>query len=256
MRVAHLTKLIILGSANAVPDLYHENTYMVLVGQERGVLIDCVGNPLLRFQQVGLEVDHLEDIILTHFHPDHVSGVPSFLMNTWLMGRKKPIDIYGLGYTVERMEKVMDFFDWTSWPNLYPVNFHSLPEREMTPVLETDEYRLFSSTVRHLIPTIGLRVEFPQSGKALAYSCDTEPCEQVVRLASGVDVLIHEAAGGTIGHSSAAQAGEIAAQAGAKSLYLIHYPTQGVNHASLLAEARTTYAGPVALAEDFLELNF
>ncbi|HLA97209.1 MAG TPA: ribonuclease Z [Anaerolineales bacterium] len=251
-----MPKLIILGSANAVPDLEHENTYMVLVGQERSVLIDCVGNPLLRFQQVGVDADHLQDIILTHFHPDHVSGVPSFLMNTWLMGRKQSIDIHGLSYTIERMEKVMDFFDWASWPNLYPVNFHSLSEGEMVPVLETDEFRIYASVVRHLIPTIGLRMEFPRNGKALAYSCDTEPCEQVIRLASDVDVLIHEAAGGTIGHSSAAQAGGIAAQAGAKSLYLIHYPTQGVNHANLVAEARITYDGPVELAEDFLELRF
>ncbi len=251
-----MPRLVVLGSANAVPDMEHENTHMALVGQDRIVLIDCVGNPLLRFQQARLEVDHLTDIILTHFHPDHVSGVPSFLMNSWLLGRKTPMDIHGLGYAVERMEKVMDFFDWTSWPNMYPVKFHPLLEQEMVPVLETDEYRVFASLVHHLIPTIGLRVEFPQSGKVLAYSCDTEPCEEVVRLASGADVLLHEAAGATIGHTSAAQAGKIASQARAKSLYLIHYPTQGGKQQGLIHEARTTYDGPVALAEDFLELNF
>lgn len=251
-----MSKLVVLGSANAVPDVDHENTYMVLVGQRRSLLIDCVGNPLLRFKQVGLEVNQLTDLILTHFHPDHVSGVPSFIMNTWLLGRKTAFDIHGLGYTVERMEKVMEFYDWATWPNLYPVNFHPLPAQEMVPVLETDEFRVYASLVHHLIPTIGLRVEFSQSGKVLAYSCDTEPCEEVVRLAAGADVLIHEAAGATIGHTSASQAGKIATRAGVKSLYLIHYPTQDGEHLSLIAEARTTYAGPVALAEDFLELNF
>jgi len=251
-----LPKLVILGSANAVPDLEHENTHMALVGQEGCVLIDCVGNPLLRFQQAGLDVERLTDIILTHFHPDHVSGVPSFLMNTWLLGRKTPIDIHGLGYVVERMERVMEFFDWDSWPKMYPVTFQPVPEQEMAPVLESKEYRVFSSVVHHLIPTIGLRIEFPQSGKVLAYSCDTEPCEEVVRLASGADVLLHEAAGASIGHTSAAQAGEIASQAKAKSLYLIHYPTQPGKHQELIIEAGTTFNGPVALAEDFLEIQF
>jgi len=251
-----LTKVIILGSASAVPDLQHENTSMILVGQRRNVLIDCVGNPLLRFQLAGVDVDQLTDIILTHFHPDHVSGVPAFLMNTWLLGRKKPIDIHGLGYTVERMEKVMGFYDWAAWPNLYPVNFHPLPEQEMSLVLETDEFRIYASLVRHLIPTIGLRVEFLHTGQVMAYSCDTEPCDQVIRLASNADVLIHEATGETIGHTSAAQAGKIAAQAGARSLYLIHYPPQSSNSRGLVVEAKTTYEGPVTLAEDLMVLNF
>ncbi|UCH59094.1 MAG: MBL fold metallo-hydrolase [Anaerolineales bacterium] len=251
-----MPKLVILGSANAVPDLMHENTHMALVGQEQSVLIDCVGNPLLRFQQAGIEVNHLTDIILTHFHPDHVSGVPSFLMNTWLLGRKRQIDIHGLGYVVERMEKILEFFDWTNWPKMYPVRFHPLSDQEMVTILETSEYRILSSLVHHLIPTIGLRVEFPQSGKVLAYSCDTEPCEEVVRLAADADVLLHEASGETIGHTSAAQAGKIATQARAKALYLIHYPTQEGKLQELVNEARTMYDGPVALAEDFLELSF
>ena len=44
----------------------------------------------------------------------------------------------------------------------------------------------------------------------MAYSCDTEPCDEVIRLSEGVDVLIHEATGESLGHSSARQAGEIA----------------------------------------------
>jgi ribonuclease Z len=90
----------------------------------------------------------------------------------------------------------------------------------------------------------------------MAYSCDTEPCPQVVTLASGVDVLIHEAAGNSPGHSSASQAGEIAREAEVGSLYLIHYRTGGYDSHHLVSEAQEKYSGKVALAEDFMELDF
>ena len=110
--------------------------------------------------------------------------------------------------------------------------------------------------MRHLIPTIGLRFEFKASQKVLAYSCDTEPCTEVVHLAEGADVLIHEASGASLGHSSAAQAGQIAAQAEAYKLYLIHYPTGEYTNGNLIAEARQHYQGEIGLAKDFMTLDF
>jgi len=50
-----MPKLIILGSSNSIPDLKHENSHMVFVGQESTVLIDCASNPILRLKQVGIE---------------------------------------------------------------------------------------------------------------------------------------------------------------------------------------------------------
>ena len=103
---------------------------------------------------------------------------------------------------------------------------------------------------------MGLRIDFLDNSKSMAYSCDTEPCDEVVRLAREVDVLIHEASGASMGHTSASQAGEIAKRAEAGSLYLIHYPTGNFNSRILVDEAQANFNGPVALAEDFMELEF
>lgn len=251
-----MPKLIILGTSNAIPDEHHENTHMALVGEKRTVLIDCVNNPIVRLRQAGLDINQLTDLVLTHFHPDHVSGVPSLLMNSWLLGRRQPLDIYGLSYTLERLEKMMDFYDWATWPDFFQVNFHPVPEKEMAPVLENDEFLIYSSPVHHIVPTIGLRVEFKKSDRVLAYSCDTEPCQEVINLAAGADVLIHEATGASFGHSSAAQAGTIARQAEVGHLYLIHYQTGDFEALSLLPQAEETFNGRVSLAEDFMELTF
>ena len=251
-----MSKLIILGSSNAVSSKDSENTHMVLLGEERNVMVDCVNNPIHRLEQAGVDFNDLTDLILTHFHPDHVSGVPLLLMDMWLRGRQKLINIYGLHYTLDRMENLMSMYSWENWPNFFPVAFHRLPANELTPVLDCDDFSIFASPVHHLIPTIGLRFELKQSQKVVAYSCDTEPCEEVVHLAEGADVLIHEATGAIRGHSSAEQAGQIAAQAEAGKLYLIHYPTGNYTNQNLIAEARQAYQGEIDLATDFMTLDF
>jgi ribonuclease Z len=251
-----MARLVVLGSSNAIPTEGHENTHFALVGSQRTCLVDCVANPILRLPRAGIVFDEVTDLILTHFHPDHISGVPLLLMNLWLMGRKRPLEIHGLDHTLDRIEALMDAFDWKKWPNFYPVRFNRIPESRHTPVLENEEFRIFSWPVQHLIPTIGLRIEFVESGKVLAYSGDTMPSPAVVELAQNADVLIHESAGRGIGHSSAAQAGEIASEAGARELYLIHYQTFNADPHRLLEEARTTFPYKVALAEDFMEIDF
>ena len=251
-----MPKVIILGSSNAIPSLEHENTHMVVVGKERMVLVDCVSNPILRLEKAGLDFNELTDLIVTHFHPDHVSGVPLLLMDMWLMGRRKPLNVYGLHHTLDRVEDLMGFYGWSEWPDFFPVAFHRLPLKEMTTVLDCPDFRIFASPVHHLLPTIGLRFEFNHTRKVMAYSCDTEPCAEVIRLAEGADVLIHEAAGATRGHSSASQAGDVARQAEAGILYLIHYPTGKYARGDPPAEAGQRYQGQVRLAEDFMTLDF
>lgn len=251
-----MAKVIILGASNAIPTMQSENTHMVIVGKERMLLVDSVSNPILRLEQAGLDFNDLTDIIVTHFHPDHASGIPLLLMDMWLMGRQKPLNFYGLEYTIDRVEGMMGLYGWSEWPDFFPVMFHRIPAKEKALVLQCDDFIVHSSLVHHMIPNIGLRVEFPQNRKSMAYSCDTEPCEEVIRLSEGVDVLIHEAAGESEGHSSAAQAGEAATRAEAGRLYLIHYPTGRFAKGDPVAEAKITYQGDIQLAKDFMVIEF
>ena len=250
-----MAKIIVLGSSNAIPHKDHENTHLVIVGEERAMLVDCSGNPILRLEQAGVDFNAITDLVVTHFHPDHVSGVPSLLMDMWLMGRKRPLNIYGLHHTLDRLEALMGFFDWDKWPNFFPTAFVRLPASELTTVLDCPDFKVISSPVQHFIPTIGLRVEF-KNQKVFAYSCDTEPCEQVVHLAAGADVLMHESSGPSRGHSSAEQAAEIAAQAEVGRLLLVHYPNGLYRNSDLISDARGRFLGEVALAEDFMTLEF
>jgi ribonuclease Z len=254
-----MSRLIILGSAAARADREHDNAHMVLQGDNgSAVLIDCGSNPAVRLQRAGIHFEQLTDLVLTHFHPDHVHGVPILLMHMWLSKRQLPLRVYGLPHCLRRTEDMMAYFTWDEWPNRFPVTFHCVPEREGVLVLDSPDFRITSSPTSHFnVPTIGLRVEVKSSGLVLAYSCDTEPVDSVVRLSQGADILIHEAAGDVPGgHSSAAQAGQIATRAGARRLVLIHYQVWGdADPGALIGEAQTTFDGPVELAQDFLEFD-
>ncbi|MCX7756074.1 MAG: MBL fold metallo-hydrolase [Anaerolineales bacterium] len=251
-----MSELVILGASNAIPTLESETTHLAVCAGEQVVLVDCGTNPLVRLERAGLNVQNVSDLILTHFHPDHVSGLPLFLMDLWLVGRKTPLVIHGLAYTLDRAEQMMALFGWQDWPDFFPLSFRRVPEEELFPLLETPALRIFSSPVQHMLPNIGLRFEFVREGKSAAYSSDTSPCPAVIRLAQQVDVLLHEASGLFRGHTSAAQAGQVAAEASARALYLVHHPSGRFLHNDPAQEARQTFAGPVILAQDGMRIPF
>ncbi|NDJ86145.1 MAG: MBL fold metallo-hydrolase [Chloroflexi bacterium] len=248
-----MARLIILGSSSAVSDAEHDNTHFVLQGDHSVVLVDCGSNPVVKLRRFGIHYDQLTDMILTHFHPDHVYGVPMVLMHMWLLGRRRPLRVYGLHHCLERTEDMMSAFSWEDWPQFFPVAFHRIRSREAQLVLDNADFRITAWPVRHFnVPTTGLRIESKGSGKVIGYSCDTAPIPNVRRLAEGADILLHESAGyDPDGHSSAAEAGLIASEADCKRLVLIHYEVWDRDPTPLLDEARLSFDGPVELAIDF-----
>ena len=250
-----MSRVVILGSAYSIPNEAHGNTHLAVVTEDRAVLIDAVGDTLIRLEKVGILAVNLDDLILTHFHPDHASGFPLLIMDMWLLGRKKPLDVYGLAHTIDRVEAMMELYEWNTWKNLFPVTFHRIPDIELSPVISMETLAITASPVKHFIPAIALRMAFPDSGETVTYSGDTAFCPQIINLSQGSDALVHEASGASEGHSSARQAGEVARAAGAKSLYLIHYPPEKAAAGELENEAKETFAGPVYLARDFMHID-
>ena len=247
-----MAKLIFLGTAAAVADAKHENTHLAVVTERRLLLIDCPGNPVVRMQHAGIDLTHrLTDLLLTHFHPDHISGLPLLLQTLWLLGRTEPLHVHGMDFTLHQSQRLFNLYDWETWSEMFPLVYHEIPEQERYMALDAAELRLYTSPMSHYVPTLGVRVELPASRFSLAFSSDTRPCPEMTRLAQDVDILIHEATGAHTGHSSAAQAGEIAHQAKAKALYLIHYPVWETDPAPLVEQAKMMFDGEVHLAEDY-----
>lgn len=250
-----MAKVIFLGTASAVSREGQENSFLVIQGESTSILVDCSAKPVRRLRDAGVDFRDVSALIITHFHPDHVGGLANLLMDMWILGREREFQIFGSRHSISRARTMMELFEWETWTGMYQVNFHELPQQELALVMENEELRIFSSPVEHMIPTLGIRVEIQGGKYVLAYSSDTNPVEQTVRLAAGADCLIHEAAGSHQYHSSAAEAGEIAARAQAKALYLTHYTLGEENRPEdLVAEAKKTFPGDVVLAKDLMEI--
>ncbi len=243
---------IVLGSAHALPSPDHANTHFLLHSEERALLIDAPCNVEQQLHRAGVPLLSITDLLLTHFHPDHVAGVPQFLMDSWLAGRAAPLHLYANQDVLDRLQTMMSLYRWEDWPDFFPIEYHKIPQQHLSTVMEISAWKVQTSPVKHTVPTIGLRITFAD-GTVLAYSSDTAPCKATVELARDADYLFHEASGEMDGHSSAAQAGEIAALAGAKRLYLVH--TDPRERPFLKAEAQKTFSGKVVVAEDLMRLE-
>lgn len=246
-----MSRITFLGTASAVPNRNHQNTHFVLETGSGTILVDCVGNPIVRLEEAGYDPLEISDLILTHFHPDHVSGAPLLLMDLWLMGRTQPLNIYGLESVLEKFEIMMDLFGWKDWKGFYPVYLKPQVNPDRTVMIDRGNLKVEVSEVCHLVPAMGLRIELPED--VICYSTDTEPCNAVQRLARGADILLHEASGSMGGHTGASEAGRLASDAGVKTLVLIHYdPDADPNE--LKEQAQKTFSGEIIIAKDLMTL--
>jgi ribonuclease Z len=120
-----------------------------------------------------------------------------------------------------------------------------VPEAEEQLVFEGEDIQVTGSPVKHLLPTLALRFHFLKSAKSAAISSDTEPSSAMVRLAAKCRCSDPRGYRCNLGHSSAEQAGEVAQQAQAKTLWLIHY-TPGNETANLVQRASKTFSGDLS----------
>lgn len=245
-----MPELIVLGTAASVPDAEHDTIGLALRGPDWTLLIDCGGSPLHKLARVGVDLQALRAVILTHRHADHLYGFPMLVQGLWLGGRDLPLPVYGPAETLDVGRTLLELFDLAERPDMFALEWHPLPLREGRRVMEVGGVQITAAPARHSeVKTLALRFENSATGRSIVYSADTEPCPALVRLAQSADLLIHEAAGEHVGHSSPAQAAEVACEAGVARLALIHYPVRGVN-LEAWRRAAAEFPGPVSLARD------
>lgn len=240
-----------LGTASAQPDIYHNNTFMALQGESGYALIDCGGCPMQALQSAQLPFDELQRIIVTHRHPDHMYGLPVLILGLWLCGRSRPLLIQGEQESLATASALFEIFRSEEWPSLFSLLYDEIAVQPNQLVFEDDEFRIVSMPVKHLVPTLALKIVCKASGKTTVYSSDTEPCDALVEFARGADMLIHEATGEGIGHSSSAQAAQIALRAGVGELILVHLPVLGGDLDGLHQAAVDVFGDKVRIAHDY-----
>lgn len=139
------------------------------------------------------------------------------------------------------------------------VKYHEIPFSKLQAIKEGADY---VTSDGRLIPNSRLTTD-PTPPRSYAYCSDTAFDPKIAEYVRGVDTLFHEATyqadslakAAPRGHSTAAQAGEIATLAGARQLVLGHYSQAYNDDSGFEAEARTTFDGPVTAAHEGLRLD-
>ncbi len=85
---------IFLGTGGSVPSARRSTASVMLVRGGRRLMFDC-GEGTQRQLQRSLGLAQVDEIFLTHFHADHILGLPGLLKTYDLTAREEPLTIYG-----------------------------------------------------------------------------------------------------------------------------------------------------------------
>jgi ribonuclease BN (tRNA processing enzyme) len=225
--------------------------YLIDTGDFR-LLLD-VGNGALGPLQRYTSLERIDAICLSHLHADHCVDMCCYSVVQTMHpdGARPKIPVYGPARSAERLSLAMGLEPGTRMTDAFDF-------ADLTPgTIEIGPLRVTTAHMNHPVETFGFRIE--HDGQVLAYSADTGPTPELVKLAAGADVLLCEASfldGPDLLpdlHLSAGQAGEHAARAGVGQLVLTHLVPWN-DPAISLEQAAATFDGPLVLASSGRQL--
>jgi ribonuclease BN (tRNA processing enzyme) len=217
-----------------------------LVEAEGFRLVLDLGNGALGALQRYTDLAAVDAVCVSHLHADHCIDVLGYsvFQNYHPGGQRPRIPLYGPVGTGDRLEQALGSRSMSI--------AQAFDVRTLTPgTIEIGPLTITTGRMQHPVETFGFRIE--HGGRVLAYSADTGPCHELVRLARGADVLLAEASyadGPDLPpdlHLTARQAAEHATRAGAGALVLTHLVAWN-DPAVSLEQAAAAYDGPVRLA--------
>jgi ribonuclease BN (tRNA processing enzyme) len=225
------------------------------------LLLECSEGARWRLPAAGIDPAHVHHVAVSHPHADH-AALPQFLQGRSCESiyRRTPGLDLSLYLPPECAADLPSIWRWHQpedegkGPGRYP--FTVIPTdhgfaREIAPGVTLRAYRVHHGHGRS--PAVAFRVE--AHGLVFAYSGDTGPCEGVREAARGADLFLCEASArigvdmSAYGHLTPAQAGQIAAESGARRLVLTHHTGLDPDE-SMIAEAATHFTGETRVAHD------
>lgn len=252
-------QLIILGSGTSIPLNDRASPSLALFIDNKPIVLDMGPGALRQLTKAGLDHERIQQIFITHFHPDHTADLIHLLFATKtpsILKRRKPFVISGpkgLKLLVASLQET-----YKNWITL-PAEIMKIEEFETGSKTkrEYDGFRIIAGPTNHTSHSLAYRVETP-SGKSVVYSGDTGFCDEIVDLAGGVDLLILECSfpdkEEVEGHLTPSQAGNIARLANVRQLLLIHFYPECLA-TDIEAQCRKTYQGKLILGSDLLQIT-
>ena len=144
--------LTILGSSSATPTSDRNPTAQLLSHGEKLFLIDCAEGTQVSLRRMHIHFQRIKHVFISHLHGDHFYGLIGLISSMHLLGRTKPLHVFG----PPALKEILDIQLKASLTTLlYPLEFY-YTQAEKTEVLFEDEQMVVSSfPMLHRIPTTG-----------------------------------------------------------------------------------------------------
>jgi ribonuclease Z len=224
-------ELLILGTSSTMPTKKRSHPAYLLTYKNEGMLFDCGEGTQRRLMQAGVKPNKITKIFISHWHGDHMLGLPGLLQTMAVNEYTKSLQIYGPPGSKLKYKKMLDAFE-----SSYKIEaeMHDIKEGKF---LETEKYYVEAYPLAHRTRCYGYRVvekdvrriqmsklkklgvpEGPivgklQMGKTItvkgkkikptdvsilvkgrifAYIADTRPCKNCIKIAKDADLLLSE----------------------------------------------------------------
>jgi ribonuclease Z len=217
--------ILLCGTGSPMPDLTRAGACAAVIAGGRVVMIDTGPGSWSKLAASGVPASSIDTVLLTHLHSDHIGDLGELATQSWLGGRKVPLDVYGPPEP-EQAERVTDAegdvlgaagteavvkgfsdaydtdsdFRIAQGHELVPTEAarmigHDIPRPdagEAVTVYDTDGLKISAFLVNHdpVEPAYAYRIEY--GGRVAVVSGDTKTVPNMVRFSRGADLLVHE----------------------------------------------------------------
>lgn len=149
----------LLGTGGMMPLPYRALTSLMVRCNGMNVLIDCGEGTQVSIKQQGWSVKPIDVICFTHFHADHISGLPGLLLTLGNAERREPVTMIG----PKRLEKIVNALRMIAPELPFPIRFIELENDQES--FEFNGMRINAYKVNHNITCYGYSLEIDRAGK-------------------------------------------------------------------------------------------
>ena len=149
----------LLGSGGMMPLPYRWLTALMMRYNGSSVLIDCGEGTQIAVKEKGWSFKPIDVICFTHFHGDHISGLPGLLLTMGNAERTEPLTLVG----PKGLERVVNALRVIAPELPFPIEFIELTKAEEE--LEINGYHIKAFRVNHNVTCYGYSIEIKRAGK-------------------------------------------------------------------------------------------
>lgn len=149
----------LLGTGGMMPLPHRALTSLMLRYNGMNVLIDCGEGTQVAIKQQGWTVKPIDVICFTHFHADHISGLPGLLLTLGNAERTEPVTMIG----PKRLEKIVNALRMIAPELPFPIRFIELEDERES--FTFNGLRINAFKVQHNITCYGYSIEVDRAGK-------------------------------------------------------------------------------------------